>query len=176
MHTTNQNPENVSGSEKFENKSPEVTSKWRCSKYADCRGYMERPAAFFSAVLVCLDTISHAVCGAISYQLARPGPSHKTQKSISPVDTGTMTPHTHIPQIPHTGPSLEGLVSEASSLSPWPVFVFPNSDDDTHDTGESDGRLPHRCDSPGPDRGQETHADKQGADWKIKWKEEQKQL
>ena len=39
-------------------------------------------------------------------------------------------------------------MSGASSPSPWPVFVFPNSDD-THDTCESDGRLPHRCDSPG---------------------------
>ena len=105
MQRTNQNPENVSASEKSLNKSPEVTGS--CSKYADCRGYTERLAAFFSTVLVCLDTISHAACGAISYQLA--GPRHKTQKSISPVDTGAMTPHSSHPHghIPHTGVTQE---------------------------------------------------------------------
>ena len=131
MQRTNQNPENVSGYEKSLNKSPEVTGKWCCSKYADCRGY-ERLGAFFSTVLVCLDTICHAVCGAISYQLARPRPSHKTQKSISrPVDTGTMTPHTHIltqaSHIPHTGiiGLMSGLIPH-SQLTKF-ILVFPSS-------------------------------------------------
>ena len=110
MQRTNQNPENVSASEKSLNKSPEVTGKWCCSKYADCRGY-ERLAAFFSTVLVCLDTISHAACGAISYQLA--GPRHKTQKSISPVDTGAVTPHSSHPHCIVTS-----LTQEASCQAP----------------------------------------------------------
>lgn len=115
--------------EKSLNKRPEVTGKWCCSKYADCRGY-ERLGAFFSTVLVCLDTICHAVCGAISYQLARPGPgsSHKTHKSISrPVDTGTMTPHTHIPH-PSITQERGGLTS---GLIPHSLFIlvclFPSS-------------------------------------------------
>ena len=124
MQRTNQNPENVAASEKSLNKSPEVTGKWCCSKYADCRGY-ERLAAFFSTVLVCLDTISHAACGAISYQLA--GPRHKTQKSISPVDTGAVTPHSSHPHghIPHSAScQAPSLPHSQPQCLPWCLCIL----------------------------------------------------
>ena len=176
MQRTNQNPENVSASEKSLNKSPEVTGS--CSKYADCRGYTERLAAFFSTVLVCLDTISHAACGAISYQLA--GPRHKTQKSISPVDTGAMTPHSSHPHghIPHTSVTQEAscqaltlsrnvypgvCVSLVHKISmPCVTCEAPCQHCMSHVRLGlmSDVSSPHRCDSgpsPGPGQGHQIH-------------------
>ena len=94
MQRTNQNPENVCRLyEKSLNKSPEVTGKGCCSKYADCRGY-ERLEAFFSSVLVCLDTICHAVWGLSAISWPGPGPvtKHKNQYRLWTLGPWLLTP------------------------------------------------------------------------------------